>query len=113
MAIDKTMLEMALVGFRAEAEKIQKHVRRIEALLGGKGTTTMGNIEEEKPKRRRVLSPAARRRIAMAQKARWAAFRKGKTATQPKAQTAPEVTVSNAKRTMSKAAKANVLENLA
>jgi hypothetical protein len=82
-AEDRTMLEMALVGYRYEREKIEEKVREIEAQLkGNKRASTDGTATAAAPEKpaRRALSPAARRRIAAAQKKRWAEHRKMKAA---------------------------------
>jgi hypothetical protein len=72
-AEDLTTLQMALVGYELEKQKIDEKIRQIEALL--KGTTEA----KEKPARRQ-LSAAARKRISAAQRKRWAEHRKMKAA---------------------------------
>jgi hypothetical protein len=72
-AQDATTLQMALVGYEIEKQKIQDKIREIETILGNsQGPATK---KGEAP-RRRKLSAAARRRIAAAQKRRWAEHRK-------------------------------------
>jgi hypothetical protein len=75
---DVTTLEMALVGFQIERQKIDDKIREIQALLKGKkpAAASAGAAPEKAAKVKRVLSPAARRRIAAAQKKRWAEHRK-------------------------------------
>jgi hypothetical protein len=76
---DSTILEMALVGYQIERQKIDDKIRQIEAALKGKKTTVASTSTASEAKttgRRRVLSPAARKRIAAAQKKRWAEHRK-------------------------------------
>jgi hypothetical protein len=76
---DLTTLQMALVGYKYEREKIDDKIRHIEAQLKGK-KVPMG-LSAERPKTaRRELSAAARRRIAAAQRKRWAEHRKMKAA---------------------------------
>ena len=70
---DTATLQMALIGYQVERQKIDERIREIQSQLKGKavGTLVAG---EAAPKR--VLSPAARRRIALAQKKRWAEHRR-------------------------------------
>ena len=80
-AEDLTTLQMALVGYKYEREKIDERIRQIEAQLKGTGVAvaSAGAAAKSKPVRRQ-LSAAARRRIAAAQKKRWAEHRKMKAA---------------------------------
>ncbi len=75
---DLTTLQMALVGYQIEREKIDQKIREIQARLKGKRIVAPSAAAQSAapaaPKR--VLSPAARRRIAAAQKKRWAEHRK-------------------------------------
>ena len=74
---DLTTLQMALVGYQIEKQKIDEKIREIQAQLKGKRIATPSAVAEKKaagPKR--VLSPAARKRIAAAQRKRWAEHRK-------------------------------------
>lgn len=74
---DTTTLQMALVGYQYEKQKIEDRIREIEAQLKGKHTTsTSAAVEKKAPGVKRVLSPAARKRIAAAQRKRWAEHRK-------------------------------------
>jgi hypothetical protein len=74
---DLTTLEMALVGYQHEKEKIDDKIRQIQAQLKGRRVTSPSAAGEKKtPGAKRVLSPAARKRIAAAQKKRWAEHRK-------------------------------------
>jgi hypothetical protein len=70
---DLATLEMALVGYQIEKEKIESKVREIQSQLKGKPVAapakTAGVVK-------RVLSAAARRRISAAQKKRWAEHHK-------------------------------------
>jgi hypothetical protein len=70
---DTSTLQMALVGYQIEKQKIEDKIRAIEAQLRGKRTASSPAAAAAP---RRVLSPAARRRIAAAQKKRWAEHRK-------------------------------------
>jgi hypothetical protein len=76
--IDAFILEMALIGYEAQRQKIEEKIAEIRKQLGRDRTTPGPSVSEAKPTRR-DLSPAARRRIAAAQKKRWAEFRKQKT----------------------------------
>jgi len=75
---DMTTLQMALVGYQMEKEKIEDKIRELQAQLKGKRivlpSAAAGKQAPAAPKR--ILSPAARRRIALAQKKRWAEHRK-------------------------------------
>jgi cell division septum initiation protein DivIVA len=74
---DVTTLQMALVGYQYEKQKIEERIREIEAQLKGKHAAPSSQAAEKKaPGVKRVLSPAARKRIAAAQKKRWAEHRK-------------------------------------
>jgi hypothetical protein len=75
---DLSTLQMALVGYQMERQKIDEKIRQIEAALKGKrGATPIAVAAEPKTAGvKRVLSPAARKRIAAAQKKRWAEHRK-------------------------------------
>jgi len=71
---DHTTLQMALVGYEIEKERIAGKIREIQSLLGA-GKAAAAAKSEAAPKKR-VLSAAARKRIAAAQKKRWAEHRK-------------------------------------
>jgi hypothetical protein len=73
---DLTTLQMALVGYRVERQKIGDKIKEIQARLQGKGAPTPPVAPEKASGRRRKLSAAARRRISAAQKKRWAEHRK-------------------------------------
>ncbi|MBV9505951.1 MAG: hypothetical protein JO323_13195 [Acidobacteriia bacterium] len=73
-------LEMALIGYQTEKEKIEDKIREIQTQLKGKRLTTpaagvTAGVVKKNPAKR-ILSPGARRRIAAAQKKRWAEHRK-------------------------------------
>ena len=108
--IDNEMLEMALAGFRAKREEIRQAMAVIEQQLGKKGsasTSAANGDSGAKPKRK--LSAAGKKAIQAAVKRRWAAFHaKSKTA-KPTAKKAAK----KPKRTLSPAAKARLVANLA
>ena len=71
------MLEMALVGFQMEKQRIESKIQEIQSRLKGKrAATPSSDGASSKPRARRELSVGARRRIAAAQKRRWAEHRK-------------------------------------
>ena len=72
---DLSTLQMALVGYQVEKQRIEARIQEIQAKLKGKviaAPASAGKPEAAK----RVLSPAARKRIAAAQKKRWAEHRR-------------------------------------
>lgn len=73
---DHTTLQMALVGYELERERIAGKIREIQAQLGGAKSAAAGAAKGEAAPAKRVLSAAARKRIAAAQKKRWAEHRK-------------------------------------
>ena len=75
---DLTTLQMALVGYQIEKDKIDAKIREIESQLGRRGTAKTAVNQDHAAPRKRNLSPEARKRIAMAQKRRWAEHRKQK-----------------------------------
>jgi len=81
IAEDLITLQMALVGYQLEREKIDEKIRQIEAQLTGSKASAPGPAAEAKAKPvRRQLSEAARKRIAAAQRKRWAEHRRMKAA---------------------------------
>ena len=72
---DHTTLQMALVGYEIEKERIAGKIREIQSQLGGKAAGGGAATSEAAPKKR-VLSAAARKRIAAAQRKRWAEHRR-------------------------------------
>ncbi len=68
---DRAMLEMALIGYRHEREKIDTTIRELKDRLKGNQAGTAKATGGK-----RVMSAAARKRIAAAQKKRWAERRK-------------------------------------
>lgn len=74
---DLTTLQMALVGYEIEKQKIEEKIRQIQGQLKGKRIALPSDAAGQRaPGVKRVLSPAARQRIAAAQKKRWAEHRK-------------------------------------
>jgi hypothetical protein len=83
--VDSTILEMAIVGYQSEVEKISAKIADIKEQLGQRGpgrpkatvaaATTTGT-DHAGPQKRRTISKAGRARIAAAQRARWAAQKK-------------------------------------
>ena len=73
-AQDQDTLQMALVGYQLEKQKIDEKIRAIQAQLAGNSASAAPAAK--KAPGRRPLSAAARRRIAAAQKKRWAEHRK-------------------------------------
>ena len=84
--VDNTLLEMAIVGYQHEAERVRARIADIKAQLGQPGpgrpkatiataavATATGQVA---PAKRRTISKAGRARIAAAQRARWAAQKK-------------------------------------
>jgi hypothetical protein len=76
---DESTLQMALVGYQIEKEKIETRIRELQAQLKGKRGASSAPAQTaaaKAPRARRELSAAARARIAAAQKKRWAEHRK-------------------------------------
>jgi hypothetical protein len=73
---DHTTLQMALVGYELERQRIVGKIREVQSQLGvGKAAGGAAPKSEAAPKKR-VLSAAARKRIAAAQRKRWAEHHK-------------------------------------
>jgi hypothetical protein len=68
-------MQMALLGYQVEKEKLDAKIREIEAQLKGKRAPAPV-AGKGKARVKRVLSAAGRRRIAAAQKKRWAEYHK-------------------------------------
>ncbi len=74
---DPTTLQMALVGYELEKQKIEDKIRQLRSQLRGARLASPAVAPEKKgPGRKRNLSAAARKRIAAAQRRRWAEHRK-------------------------------------
>lgn len=76
---DNSTLQMALVGYQIEKQKIEATIREIQAQLSGKRNSVSPIAEQPENRAKRQLSPAARKRISLAQKKRWAEHRKQST----------------------------------
>jgi hypothetical protein len=76
-AVDKSILEAALIGLEQQKAEIDAKAAEIRRRL--RGLPSAAKPEAEPAARaKRVLSPAARRRIAAATRKRWAAYRAAK-----------------------------------
>jgi len=75
---DLVMLQMALIGYQHEREKLDSKIQELQARLKGKRapSSEASAAPAKSAGKKRVLSPAARKRIAAAQKKRWAEHRK-------------------------------------
>jgi hypothetical protein len=106
--LDRSILEMALIGYQRSLENTQAKIADIQRQLGIRSPKAAPAVAagEAKPKRR--MSAGARKRIALAQKKRWAAFHQAKA---PAPAPAPKKAV--AKRKLSPARKAALVANLA
>jgi hypothetical protein len=98
---DRFTLEMALIGYEAERQKIEAVMAAIRKEVNGHAAPPAVN-GARRPKR--IMSAAAGRRIAAAQRKRWAAFHAEQKS--GSAKTAP-------KRKVSAAAKTRLAANLA
>jgi hypothetical protein len=98
---DRLTLEMALIGYEAERQKIEAAMAAIRKQVDGHAAARAA-VGAPGPKR--ILSAAARRRIAAAQRKRWAVFHADQK--RGAAKTAP-------KRKLSAAARAKLVRNLA
>jgi hypothetical protein len=100
-SFDRSTLEMALIGYEAERQKIEAAIAAIRKQVDGHAAAPAAD-GTRRPKR--VMSAAAKRRIAAAQRKRWAAFHADQRS--GSAKTAP-------KRKLSAAARAELAANLA
>ena len=99
--IDRSTLEMALIGYEAERQKIKAAMAAIRKQVDGHAAAP---VVDGARRAKRVMSAAARRRIAAAQRKRWAEFHAEKKS--GAAKMAP-------KRRLSGVAKAKLVANLA
>lgn len=77
MPIDTVTLQMALLGYQTERDKIQAKINELQRQLGsraGRSATSLTEVPVKHGARR--MSAAARKRIAAAQRKRWEAYRK-------------------------------------
>jgi hypothetical protein len=118
---DLQILQMALIGYQAELQKIESAMATLRSELKGAAAPMVTQGPTAAKKFKRTMSAAARKRIADAQKLRWAKFHEAakkpaaaaKKATVKK--TAPKAAAKKAapKRKLSAAAKAKLVANLA
>jgi hypothetical protein len=73
---DLSTLQMALVGYAIEKQRIEEKIREIQAHLKGKTVSSSAPAKPKAAGAKRELSAAARKRISAAQKKRWAEFHK-------------------------------------
>ena len=87
MATDYSFLQMALIGYQAERQKIDEKITEIQRQLGQRTSAVSANGNRPAKGQRGPMSAAAKRRIALAQKKRWRAFhaQQGKKQTKPAA----------------------------
>jgi len=86
-AVDKSILEAALIGLEQQKAEIDAKAADIRRRL--RGLPGAAKTEAEPASRsKRVLSPAARKRIAAATRKRWAAYRAAKATAQAPAKKA-------------------------
>jgi hypothetical protein len=79
--LDTTTLQMALIGYEAERQKITSKIAELQRQLKSRNHRAGNPVADAHTKRgRRRMSAAARKRIAAAQKKRWAAFHRKKRA---------------------------------
>jgi hypothetical protein len=81
--IDQQTLEMALVGYESEKQRVEAAITQIQLQLQHRGPSlpkAASDGTEQSAPRKRALSASARRRIAAAQRKRWAAIKKVKAA---------------------------------
>ena len=78
---DVATLQMALVGYEVERQKIDARIAELRAQLKGRRVSIPGATDNRAAAGgKRQLSASARRRIAAAQRRRWAKHRKEKAA---------------------------------
>lgn len=79
-AHDRTMLEMALVGYEVERQKIDEKISNLRSQLGVRAPARKSAARRARGSKtagkRSPLSDAARKRISAAQKRRWAEHRR-------------------------------------
>jgi hypothetical protein len=81
--MDSAILEMAIIGYQNELNKLSARIAEIRRQLvphDGFGPKVAADTDHSGP--RRKLSASARARIAAAQRARWAAYKGAKGAPQ-------------------------------
>ncbi len=73
---DLSTLQMALVGYEIQQQRIEEKIREIQAQLKGKTVSSSAAAKPKPAGVKRQLSAAARKRISAAQKRRWAEHRR-------------------------------------
>jgi hypothetical protein len=98
--IDKSILEMAIIGYEAERQRVDNAIAEIRAQLGHRPVRSAGPAVDGAPRQPRQMSAAAKERIADAQRKRWAAFhaKAGKPAKSAAVTKAPKRTLSPERR---------------
>ena len=112
--LDRSVLEMALIGYQRSLENIEEKIADIQRQLGIRPPKAAASVTTGGEKPKRQMSAVARKRIALAQKRRWAAFHQAEgpaPAEKTVNKAAPKKAV--AKRKLSPARKAALLANLA
>ena len=104
--LDRSVLEMALIGYQRSLENIEEKIADIRRQLGIRPAKAAAPVAPGGAKPKRKMSAVARKRIALAQKKRWAAFHQAK-------KPAPAPKKAAVKRKLSPARKAALLANLA
>ena len=104
---DIETLQMALIGYEAERQKIEARMAAIRSQLGlrSKGTSAPAKAPTTEAKPKHKMSAAGRARIAEAQRKRWAAAKKQSEPSAPEGAPKP-------KRRLSKAGKAAIVATL-
>jgi hypothetical protein len=91
--IDHSVLEMALVGYEMQRNRIEAAIGEIQAQLGdggsGRSSSTATTIAEPKTPRKKRFSTAARKRMAAAQRKRWQLLKAKKAPAKKTQPTAP------------------------
>jgi hypothetical protein len=73
MITEKSILEMAIIGYEAERQKIEERIAEIKAHLSGTVQAVVSSGAGRS--KRKPLSKTARKRIAAAQRKRWKDYR--------------------------------------
>src|ERR1017187_33100 len=72
---DLSILQMALVGYEIEKQRIEEKIREIQAQLKGKTVSSSAAAKPKPAGGKGELSAAARKSISAVQKKRWAEHR--------------------------------------
>jgi hypothetical protein len=76
MTQDTSLLQAALIGYQAQAEKLTLAIADLEKRLGQRSGGRTSATSSNGTRRKHTISPEGRARIAAAQKKRWAAARR-------------------------------------